>query len=251
MASTPRPSSPVVRPSVTTVLANAIAADIRARALAPGERVGTQRELAARFDVAVATLREALRQLEVLGFLSIRHGSGIFVGDGFDRTVVSSTIADRANRQRLVQLLDARRTLEPSIVEQAATIRDQRGLSWMHEALELAREHVAADGADVTGSGVSDSALWRINLDIHRAMAAAAGNPILEEVLDSLLLAHATEQREILAIHGDPQRDFSEHEHLVRLISEGRAAAARSAMSAHLSDVAAVVREIPGSTSPP
>lgn len=233
MAVAPRLSTPVDRPSVTTVLANAVASEIRSRALKPGDRVGTQRELAARFDVAVATLREALRQLEVLGFITIRHGSGIFVGERFDRTVVASTITDHANLPRLVQLLDARSTLEPSIAEQAAQVRDQRGLTMLHETLDLARQHVEA----------GDETLWRINIDIHRAIAATSGNPILEEVLDSILLAHAKDQRAILMLHGDPRQDFSEHEHLVQLITDGQADDARATMSIHLRDVAKVVRE--------
>lgn len=233
MAVAPRLSTPVDRPSVTTVLANAVANDIRSRALKPGERIGTQRELAARFDVAVATLREALRQLEVLGFITIRHGSGIFVGERFDRTVVTSTITDQANLPRLVQLLDARSTLEPSIAEQAAQVRDERGLRMLHETLDLARQHVEA----------GDETLWRINIDIHRAIAATSGNQILEEVLDSILLAHAKEQRAILMLHGDPREDFAEHEHLVQLITDGHAEQVRSTMRTHLRDVANVVRE--------
>lgn len=236
MEPAPRLSTPVDRPSVTTVLASAVAADIRSRSLAPGERIGTQRELAARFDVAVATLREALRQLEVLGFIRIRHGSGIFVGDGFDRTVVGASVGHQANRDRLVQLLDARRTLEPSIAERAATVRDERGLAMLHEILELAREHL----------GAGDETLWRINIDVHRAIATTSGNPILEEVLDSILLAHAKDQREILALHGDPHQDFAEHAHLVQLITEGRGAEAFSTMRDHLAGVATVIRD--GST---
>src|SRR5699024_6031773 len=152
---------------------DAIAADIRSRALKPSERVGTQRELAKHFSVAVPTLREALRQLEALGFVTIRHGSGIFVGDHFDRTIVSSKFRHTANRQRLIQLLNARATLEPSIAEQAALIRDERGIALLRRTLELAHEHVNID----------DEALSRINIDIHRAIAATTGNPILEELL--------------------------------------------------------------------
>ena len=43
--------------------------------LKPGDRLPPERELTQSFEVSKATLREALRSLEVLGFLEIRKGA--------------------------------------------------------------------------------------------------------------------------------------------------------------------------------
>ncbi|OGP95727.1 MAG: hypothetical protein A2157_06130 [Deltaproteobacteria bacterium RBG_16_47_11] len=49
--------------------------------LKPGDKLPSERELVEKFKVSKATLREALRSLEVLGFLEIRKGvsGGAFV----------------------------------------------------------------------------------------------------------------------------------------------------------------------------
>ncbi len=47
----------------------------------PGEKLPTERELAVRFGVNRASLREALRRMEVMGMVYIRQGGGIYVQD--------------------------------------------------------------------------------------------------------------------------------------------------------------------------
>jgi len=49
--------------------------------LAPGERLPGERELALRYDTNRNTLREAVRRLEQLGLVSVRHGQGVTVAD--------------------------------------------------------------------------------------------------------------------------------------------------------------------------
>ena len=46
---------------------------------ARGERLPTERELAARYGVSVNTVREAVRGLSLMGLVEVRHGSGAYV----------------------------------------------------------------------------------------------------------------------------------------------------------------------------
>jgi GntR family transcriptional regulator, transcriptional repressor for pyruvate dehydrogenase complex len=47
-----------------------------------GDRLPTIAEMARRFDVGLATVREALTKLEVMNVVEIRHGSGVYVSAG-------------------------------------------------------------------------------------------------------------------------------------------------------------------------
>src|ERR1700694_2500296 len=47
--------------------------------LGPGDRLPTERDLALRLGVARSTVREAIRGLEMMRVLMVRHGEGIFV----------------------------------------------------------------------------------------------------------------------------------------------------------------------------
>lgn len=200
--------------------------------LSAGDQLDGVKQLAVRFAVAVPTMREALRRLEGIGIVELRHGSGVYVGPNAGKRVLLNPVLPRSDVEQLVELLQARRALEPEIARLAAETRDERGLAWLEEVLETAGAQLAA----------GDEILWRTNLDIHRAIAAATGNAILAEVLDSVVLLHAEDQRAILALHGDAAEDFEEHTHIRDLIVAGDAAGAHAAVAEHLEHVVDVIR---------
>src|SRR5690606_20126450 len=197
-----------------------------------GDQLEGVKALAVRFGVAVPTMREALRRLEGLGIVELRHGSGIYVGGNAGRRVLMNPVLPRSDLDQLVELLEARLALEPEIARIAAQVRDPIGLAWLDEVLGQARAQLEA----------GDDMLWRTNLDIHRAIAATTGNAILAEVLDSVVLLHADDQRAILALHGDAVEDLGEHEQIRALVVAGDAAAAHSAVTDHLGHVVRVIR---------
>jgi GntR family transcriptional repressor for pyruvate dehydrogenase complex len=220
------------RSTLSSQLADGVMSIVAERGLVAGDQLDGVKQLALRFNVAVPTMREALRRLEGIGIVELRHGSGVYVGPNAGRRVLVNPVLPRSDLDQLVELLRARRALEPEMARLAAEVRDERGLAWLDEVLETARGQLAA-GADL---------LWRTNLDIHRAIAATTGNAILSEVLDSVVLLHAEDQRAILALHGDAAEDFEEHTHIRALIVAGDAAGAHAAVAEHLDSVIDVIR---------
>jgi GntR family transcriptional repressor for pyruvate dehydrogenase complex len=205
---------------------------IQHRRLGAGDQLETVRALAERFGVAVPTLREALRRLEANGMVELRHGSGIYVGPNISRLVLPNPMPGAVSRQRLADLLDARLQIEPHIVAKAAEVRDPEGIAKLREGIAEAERCIAED----------DEGLWLVNLELHRDLAATAGNPVLTEVVESLLLVHSVEQRQILAIYGDKHHDFLEHRQLVEAVVAGDVEEARRLAREHLRDVANRVR---------
>ena len=70
---------PVRRQKLSEELADRIVASIRTGQLRPGDQLPSIADMARRFQVAPATVREALIRLEGRGMIEIRHGSGIFI----------------------------------------------------------------------------------------------------------------------------------------------------------------------------
>ena len=70
---------PVARESLVDRLAGEIRTSINSGDYTMGERLPTIMEMARRFGVGHPTVREALKKLEAIGVVEIRHGSGVYV----------------------------------------------------------------------------------------------------------------------------------------------------------------------------
>ncbi|HEX2316566.1 MAG TPA: FCD domain-containing protein [Thermomonospora sp.] len=224
-------SQDVTRPSLSDTLTERLLDLIRSGGLRPGDRLPSARELSQRFAVTTPTLREALRRLEATGAVQMRHGSGIYVGSDLERVVIPNPNVRRLQGDQLRQLLDARLLIEPPLAALAARRADPADLARLRSVLEEA-------GGFLDGR---DAELHEANMAFHRAAARAAGNAVLDEVVDSLLTVHASEQREILRLFDDRVRDYDEHQAILHAIERGDAHAAEELMRTHLADVKGVV----------
>jgi GntR family transcriptional regulator, transcriptional repressor for pyruvate dehydrogenase complex len=173
-------------------LSERLAADvlelIAKRRLAPGDALPTVRELAGQLGVAPPTIREALRRLQATDAVWLRHGSGIFVGPGVLRTLMPNPNSVPVKDDQILYLVEARLTIEPGIAALAAQYRTDEQLARLKSA--------------VVGNG---------RPNFHRELARASGNPVLFEVVDSLLVARRTEQRAVRGLVQDRARDLSQH----------------------------------------
>ena len=70
---------PVLRQSLSDKLALRIRSMIQKGDFQRGDRLPPILEMARRFGVGHPTIREALKKLETMGFVEIRHGSGVYV----------------------------------------------------------------------------------------------------------------------------------------------------------------------------
>lgn len=221
------------RSSLSDILTGRVLALIRDRRLAPGDRLPSARALAEQFAVATPTVREALRRLQATGAVELRHGSGVYVSAQLDRLLLPNPNGAVVFGDRLRQLLDARLVIEPELARRAASRRDPDAVVDLRCRLEDARRHLRDD----------DASLHATTMGFHAAVAAASGNAVLHEVVDSLLAVHGSEQREILALFDDRVRDHEEHRAILTAIEEADADRAEELMRGHLTDVREVVAD--------
>ena len=74
-------SDPIRRSLVSDQVFRLICDQILTGAYAPGEKLPTQRALAAELDVNMASVREAVKRLEQLGLVEVRQGDAMRVRD--------------------------------------------------------------------------------------------------------------------------------------------------------------------------
>jgi GntR family transcriptional repressor for pyruvate dehydrogenase complex len=146
--------------------------------LKPGDKLPSERELIEKFKVSKATLREALRSLEVLGFLEIRKGvsGGSFVTE-VDMTKAKDSFTNFLlfKNLSLKDLSEVRLLLEPYIAEKATLSITQEDLGRLKK---LIKESDLAIKNDAAFESRKDE------IEFHRIIASITGNPILMFILD-------------------------------------------------------------------
>ncbi|HKN94565.1 MAG TPA: FCD domain-containing protein [Thermoleophilaceae bacterium] len=177
------------------------------KGLKPGDRIGTEQELAAQFGVSRPTLREGLRLLA--GNYLIRstqgRGGGIFVAstpnEGIGRNISDSVAAMLATESvSFCELLEARIVLEVPVAGLAAAAATEKTADALDGFIEQASK--AEPGDKVFNA--ADTAF-------HETLAKATGNDLLMafmrwvlDVLQPSLIKHVgarTSKRSIIAQH--------------------------------------------------
>ncbi len=195
--------------------------------LRPGERLPSERELARAWSVGRPTVREAIQQLEGLGFVEVRAARGSFVRSLTPRGIddVLTRAADE-DIDIVGQVLDVRIALEGWIAAEAARCArpDQaRRITKIVDDLSAAAER-----------GDSLSAL---DAAFHRAVVEAAGNTVMLHMVESVASLQDTVRafkKQIGFRQTTPRVFVACHRDVARAITARDPERARRAMVAHL-----------------
>jgi GntR family transcriptional regulator, transcriptional repressor for pyruvate dehydrogenase complex len=239
-ADRPRPEYRRSTAGASEEIAGLIRRWLEEQKLEPGERIGTEQDLADEFGVSRPTLREALRLLSASHLIRVGRGrsGGIFVAstpsEGMSRNVSESiALMLAAQSISMEELIDARLSLEVPIAGRAAVNATDEVCDRLEAAIEAAVGHEpgtppfnAADGS------------------FHQILAEASGNDLLRaltawilEVLQPTLVAH-------ISVNVEAEAILSQHRAILRAVRRRQRGAAEKAMQAHIEYLAGVLREI-------
>jgi DNA-binding FadR family transcriptional regulator len=198
--------------------------------LKPGDQLPSERELSDELQVSRGTVREAVQLLQALGLLEIRHGSGTFVRLAADPRALREEWREWTIRhaERIHDLLEIRKALEPFAAELAARRAGERDVAAMEEAVEEMQP--AVDSPDVT-------TLIQADLAFHHALCAASGNAALSEFADALGEQLVRERGTLWNLPDRPARSLVEHRAIFDAVRAGDAESARKAVIDHLESV--------------
>jgi DNA-binding FadR family transcriptional regulator len=158
-------------PKAPDVLARVLRERILSGELEEGAALPAERELVKQTQMSRATVREALRILEVQNLVRVRAGraGGAFVQRPTTASMASSVgMMIRGRRIKLVDLMETREALEPYCAELAAAKRTAAEL----DVLTSANDAIADPKADL-------AQFLQANLDWHVGVAVASHNELL------------------------------------------------------------------------
>ena len=209
---------------------------VRSGQLNPGDRLPAERTLAEEFGVGRPTLREALRALQLLGILDIRHGGGVFVAELEPDTLLGPLhLFLSLDRHNLGTILQARKVIEGALLAFVAKTIDDSVIQKLEANLARLRRVV-----DESRQGSIDAAHFnKLAQEFRATLEEAVGNPILIRAAKSLdLLSEATRDR--LAQAGSLDRLLENHRRLLEALISHDPSAAQNALEAHIDYLAEV-----------
>lgn len=195
----PMKLSPMEVPKASDVLANELRERILNGELADGTALPPERELVAQTRMSRATVREALRTLQVQGLVRIKAGraGGTFVQrPGRESVATSASMLIRGQQFRLEALLETREAIEPFCARLAARNRTDADLDRLDDA--------NAALADESGTLAR---FLQANVDWHVGVAAASHNELLAGLMTALSRAIYTSTENDRFVDGKVRRE--------------------------------------------
>ena len=192
-----------------------------------GQKLPSERELTEEFQVSRGVVREAIRVLEMTGFVTMRQGpaGGAYVTDlNFDNLSNGFLDLYLGNKLSIPELNQVRMHIEPEVARLAA----------MRITPEYAARLEKAMNDERRPSADYDERMRRMT-EVHFILAEMCGNYLFEAIVNSLIkLTHqivdAVNPEDHNALHG-----AGEHDEVVNAVLAGNAEGAGKAMSEHLS----------------
>lgn len=144
----------------------------------PGEKLPSERQLAQRFSVSRAAVREALSALAGLAIVSTRRGSGTYVSDlRSDQLFAPLEFALTVDPNMLLHLFELRRICESVAARMAAERMTESQVTRLREDM------ISFDQAFRAGEWIK---LRALDEAVHTRIAEGTGNPLLTAVLKSI-----------------------------------------------------------------
>ena len=213
------------RISLGEAIARELEQEITGGELSPGQRLGTKEELRARFGVALATINEAIRLLEMRGMLTARPGpgGGVFVTQASTRARLNHFVMGyKWNEAAVADHHAVRNALEPLVCREAARYRRESDLRVLGQMLD-ALEHDEQEPLTVL----------RHTWNLHRRIAKVVRNLPLRSIYLTMIdfLEDAVEKAEFKGF--DASAHIAIHRELVAAIAEGPGERLEAALREH------------------
>jgi GntR family transcriptional regulator, transcriptional repressor for pyruvate dehydrogenase complex len=221
--------TPVTRTTLTADICRQMVSHLIRGVWDEGDKIPAERDLCQQLGVGRASLREALKALEIMGMIETRLGDGTYVckrSDFFSRPLLWAIVSGSEADAR--ELIEARIFIEvelAGLAAERANTEDVRRLSELLDRMIKAKR--------------SPQEFVQADVDFHLEIARAASNSIL---MNALQLIRNLLQRWILsavAVKGVPEKACAQHKRLLDAIKNGDDVAARKEMRKHLRDMAA------------
>jgi len=192
--------------------------------LKPGDQLPPERELTEKLNVSRTSVREALKALEIMGYIEIRAGEGAFIKETTLEDIIEPlTSAIPVEKELILDVLDVRDVIEFETAKRAALYATDKDIDDIEKAILEEKEDVETGGIGLRGDDV-----------FHLSIARATHNQFFELIMN-LIADFLTKSREAtLKIPGQPLKTIEDHTKIYEAIKEKNREKAAALMKEHL-----------------
>jgi GntR family transcriptional repressor for pyruvate dehydrogenase complex len=223
---------PVRRMRVPEEIVDQIRGFIASGELRPGDLLPSERELAERFQVSRASIREALTALQVMGLLErSRTGGGLAARGNHVWFTIAPLSSFLATRSHIIEQIEVRRMIEPEMARLAAERAAPGDIERMEQCLQEME-------ADIGAGGIGSEA----DAAFHASVAATTNNELLTRIVQ-LIGDAIREQRETLQTPEGARESLDEHHVILDAIRRGDGEAAYQSTRHHIDTVRRLIED--------
>ena len=196
---------------------------ISRRVFTAGGRLPPERELALALGVSRPTLRQAMKALQILGVIRIRHGDASYLAESASNILkepIEFALALKGISRK--DLFETRQTLEVRLASLAAERRTEEDLQKMRDALGAMKDSV---GVPVQ---------WiRHEMRFHECIVQAARNEVITTVMEMLSRMLMDSRRETVQLLTNYEDSYQSHHMIYAEIERRDTVGASRAMVEH------------------
>ena len=204
--------------------------------LQPGERLPPERELAESLNVSRTSIREALRALEMMGYLESKVGVG---GGTYIKEITLDNIMPAFSQLLLkdedfiTELLEVRLYLEIEVANLAALRRTEEDVQRMQEAIEQMEREVQSGESGLNGDN-----------EFHKALTEAADNRVLKQFAD--MCGHLLEverEEHLKEYNGESQKALKDHKKILEAVRHRDEDTVQELMRNHIHHISKMIKK--------
>ena len=215
---------PLKKERLSQMVTDAIKEIIETEGLQPGARFYSEKQLSEKLEVSRSSIREAVRMLEVTGYVSVYQGKGIFINNpSTDETPMKRWVVD--NTGLLKEHFEIRSLLEPHAAREAAVNSSSKDI----ESLTLVYQEFCKDLEleNIEKAITNDSAFHQLIAKISKNRTLCILMKTIGQTLNEGWIAS-------LNTPGRLEHTVIEHGEILAAIAAHDAEAAAEAMRMHL-----------------
>jgi DNA-binding FadR family transcriptional regulator len=215
--------SPVKSTKIYEMVMEQIKDIVKKGELKSGDKLPSERDLCDKLEVSRASIREALKALQMLGLIEAKHGEGNFINENFENSLLEPlSIVFLLLGSKGGDVTELRKIIEPETAALAAKNITNEQLIELKGIMEELNDTLDAE--------VSAS----LDKSFHYKIAQASGNHLISTVMFSIssLIEKYIESSKVHNLNKEMIRIH--HEEIWRALETHNAAAAVAAVKKHL-----------------